>query len=115
MKQDGFTLLEVMIALAIIAGVVFTVISAVNYHLSIVARDREEGVAVLVARQKLTELEEEKELPEKNSGTFAPSRPDYAWEMTTTPTLLPGVRKMVLTVTWDAKNRSTTLVRYVAR
>jgi prepilin-type N-terminal cleavage/methylation domain-containing protein len=31
----GFTLLEVMIALAIMAGVILTVITSFNYHLSV--------------------------------------------------------------------------------
>jgi general secretion pathway protein I len=53
----GFTLLEVMVALAIMAGVVLTVISSVNYHLSLTARNNEETVALLLARAKLEELE----------------------------------------------------------
>ncbi len=49
----GFTLLEVMIALAIMAGVILTVISSFNYHLSVVNRDRDETIAVILARAKL--------------------------------------------------------------
>lgn len=110
----GFTLLEVMVALAIMAGVVFTVIGAVNYHLSIVERDRRETVAVLLARQKLSDLEEEKDIPEKREGTFAPARPEYSWEMTATPTELESLRRMTLVVSWDNKKRSVALVRYLA-
>lgn len=116
-RSGGFTLLEVMVALAIIAGTVFTVISAVNYHLSITARDREETAAILLARQKIEELlmekETEKQLPEKKDGTFAPARPDYAWEMATAPTDYPGFRKLTLTVSWEGKKRSMTFVRYL--
>ena len=116
-RDGGFTLLEVMVALAIIAGTVFTVISAVNYHLSIAARDREETAAILLARQKIEELviekEAEKQLPEKKDGTFAPARPDYVWEMATAPTDYPGFRKLTLTVSWEGKKRSVTFVRYV--
>lgn len=115
--NGGFTLLEVMVALAIIAGTVFTVISAVNYHLSIAARDREETAAILLARQKIEELviekEAQKQLPEKRDGTFAPARPDYAWEMATAPTDYPGFRKLTLTVSWEGKKRSVTFVRYL--
>ncbi|ABB33581.1 general secretion pathway protein I, putative [Geobacter metallireducens RCH3] len=110
----GFTLLEVMVALAIMAGVVFTVIGAVNYHLSIVERDRRETVAVLLARQKLSDLEEEKDIPEKKEGTFAPTRPEYSWEMTATPTEVESLRRMTLVVSWDNKKRSVALVRYLA-
>lgn len=113
-NERGFTLLEVMIALAIMAGVVFTVIGAVNYHLAIVERDRQETVAVLLARQKLAELEEEKNIPEKNQGTFAPARPEFSWEMTTAATELAALRRMTLTVSWDNRKRSVALVRYLA-
>ena len=51
--MKGFTLLEIMIALAIMAGVLLTVISSFNYHLSLAARDREETIAALLARAKL--------------------------------------------------------------
>lgn len=113
-NEGGFTLLEVMIALAIMAGVVFTVIGAVNYHLAIVERDRQETVAVLLARQKLAELDVEKNIPEKKEGTFAPTRPEFAWEMTAAPTELAALRRMTLTVSWDNKKRSVALVRYLA-
>ena len=113
-NERGFTLLEVMIALAIMAGVVFTVIGAVNYHLAIVERDRQETVAVLLARQKLAELEEKKDIPEKSEGTFAPARPEFAWEMTAAPTELAALRRMTLTVSWDNNKRSVALVRYLA-
>ena len=111
----GFTLLEVMVALAIMASVVFTVIGAVNHHLSIVERDRQEIVAVLLARQKLAELEEVKDIPEKMEGTFAPEHPEYAWELTAAPTELESLRRrMSLAVSWDNKKRSVALVRYLA-
>ena len=109
----GFTLLEVMIALAIMAGVLCTVISSFNYHLDIVARDREETIAVLLARAKLDDpilktLEE-------NKGTFAPTWPGIAWETAQTPTELPGLNRMTLTVSWDNARRSLSLVKYLAK
>ena len=43
----GFTLLEVMVALAIMAGVVLTVLGAVNYHLTIIAEERDSTALIL--------------------------------------------------------------------
>jgi general secretion pathway protein I len=116
-EASGFTLLEVMIALAIMAGVIMTVISSFNYHLSVVSRDREETIAVLLARAKLDDPGFSKSQPAK--GTFAPDWPDITWETTVTPADIPGaaglLNQLTLTVSWDAQRRKLALVQYVAK
>ena len=109
----GFTLLEVMVALAILAGVVLTVITSFNYHLGVIGRDREESEAVLLARSKLEEPGLFKQ--EKKDGTFAPERPDVTWRLVTTPTELLGLARHSLTVTWNTGQRSLTLVQYAQK
>ena len=111
--MKGFTLLEVMIALAIMAGVVLTVITSFNYHLNLVSRDREETVAVLMARSKLEEPDFLKLA--QRQGTFAPHRPDMGWSVTTMPTELPGITRLTLTVTWGEGKRNLSLVNYVPK
>jgi len=109
----GFSLLEVLIALAIMSGVIMTVIVSFNYHLGVVVRDKEETTAVLLARAKIDDpgfLD----LP-TGKGTFAPARADIAWEKSITATELPGVQRMILTVNWDNHRRSLFLVRYAAK
>ena len=88
----GFILLEVMIALAIMAGVVVTVIGAVNHHLGLAARDREETTAVLLARGKLAEPGFAGQ--ETSDGSFAPVWPDYKWRREILPTELPGLSRL---------------------
>lgn len=109
--MKGFTLLEVMIALAIMAGVVLTVITSFNYHLSIVNRDREETVAVLLARAKIDDPAFRK-APAKG-GNFAPEWPNYTWNAEKTATQLPGLVKLTLTVSWDEARKNLSLVQYV--
>lgn len=111
----GFTLLEVMIALAIIAAVVFTVIATINHHLDIMADDRSETLAALLARQQLDGLDDKLDYPDKEDGTFAPDQPDYTWELRVTPTEIPGFRRAALTVFWDGKKRSLALVRFLGK
>ena len=111
--MKGFTLLEIMIALAIMAGVVLTVISSFNYHLSVVSRDKEETIAVLLARAKLEEPGF-KELREKK-GTFAPDRPDMNWQADTVPTELPGLNKVTLQVSWGGDRNKLSLVQYITK
>jgi len=109
----GFSLLEVLIALAIMSGVIMTVIVSFNYHLGIVVRDKEETAAVLLARARIDD-------PAflsapSGKGTFAPARADIAWEKSITATELPGVQRLILTVSWDNRRRSLFLVRYAAK
>lgn len=111
--EPGFTLLEVMIALAIMAGVILTVISSFNYHLSVVERDREESIAVLLGRAKLDDPEF-KPLNE-GKGNFAPDRPEIAWETEVKPTDYPGVTRISLKLSWDSQRRNVVLVQYVAK
>jgi general secretion pathway protein I len=111
--MKGFTLLEVMIALAIMAGVLLTVITTLNYHLTIVSQDREETEAALLLRAKLNEPDFVT-LKEK-SGTFAPARPDITWEKETLPADFPGVNRLTVTATWGERNRLTLVQYYSAK
>ena len=102
-----------MIALAIMAGTLLTLLGAFNHHLSLVGRDREETIALLLARGKLEELE----MTPVNSlsaqeGTFDPERPDVSWKFTITPTAVSGLRQLTLTVQWDDKTKSLSLDHY---
>ena len=115
--MKGFTLLEVMLALAIMAGVILTVISSFNYHLSLVARDREDTTVLLLARAKLEELELTKKDAgeEAEAGTFAPERPDISWKLEVAPTAIVLFKKLTLTATWGLERRQLSLVHYLAK
>src|SRR5208337_2336842 len=53
----GFTLLEIMIAVAVIGGLLVSLISSLNYHLGIAERHEFVTVASLLAKDKLAEVE----------------------------------------------------------
>ena len=111
--MKGFTLPEIVIALAIMAGTLLTVLGAFNHHLSLVGRDREETVALLLARGKLEELEL---TPIENLsaqvGTFAPDRPDVTWKLSINPTAITGLRQLTRMVQWDDQRKSLSLDHY---
>lgn len=111
--MKGFTLLEVMIALAIMSGVILTVITSYNYHLAVISRDRQETEAVLLARARLDDPEFPKQT--RKSGTFAPQHPEINWTVTTTPADIPGVDRLAFTVGWDGERRKLTLVKFQER
>ena len=109
----GFTLLEVMIALAIAAGVLLTVISSLNYHLSIVGQDTEETTAVLLGRAKLDDPEFARQTD--NKGTFAPDHPALKWEREISETDLPGLNRIRLTVSWNEDRKRLSLVQFAPK
>ena len=111
--MKGFTLLEVMIALAITAGVLLTVISSLNHHLSIVGQDADETSAVLLGRAKLSDPDFAKQA--ENKGTFAPEHPGLKWERETVPTDLPGYNRISLTVRWNDDRKKLILVKYATQ
>ncbi len=106
----GFTLLEVMIALAIMAGVVITLLGAVNYHLGVIANERASIAMTLLARARMAEIEK---TPTKGEGTFAPFHPDLKWKAELLPATLPGLQKLVVRVQRTGDSREVALVRYI--
>lgn len=109
--MKGFTLLEVMVALAILAGVILTVITSYNYHLGVVVRDRQETEAILLARARLDEPDFLK--GEQTAGTFAPRHPDVTWKVEKASAGIPGVDRLTFTVGWDGDRHKLTLTKYL--
>lgn len=56
-RRAGFTLLEILIALAIIGGALITILHTVNYHAGLTYEDALSTRMVLMAREKISELE----------------------------------------------------------
>ena len=106
----GFTLLEVMVALAIMAAVILTLLGSVNYHLGIIANERDSTTLTLLARNRMAELEQ---APAKGEGTFAPFHPELSWKADLLPADQPGLQKLVVSVKRGSDGREVTLERYL--
>jgi len=76
-RNCGFTLLEVLIALAVIGALLVTLIHTLNYHLSLVARQETVTVATLLAKNKMADLTKS---PEENKGFFDSPYDKYSYE-----------------------------------
>lgn len=111
-SSSGFTLLEVMVSLAIMAGVILTLLGSVNYHLGIIAGERDSTALTLLARARMSELEQ---APVKGEGTFAPSHPELSWKAELLPADQPGLQKLVVTVRRGSDGREVALVRYLPK
>jgi len=110
LRSGGFTLLEVLMALALLAGAVTSLVVSFNYHLSVSLRDKEETTALLLGRALLDEPDFLSS--STTEGTFAPDYPDITWSRQTTSSQFPGLQRYVLTISWQLGKRYLALVTY---
>ena len=94
-RNCGFTLLEVLIALAIIGALLVTLISTLNYHLSLVARQETITVATLLAKNKMAALAKS---PEENKGFFDSPYDRYSYETFVKDSPYGGIAEIVVVV-----------------
>jgi general secretion pathway protein I len=80
-SQTGFTLLEVMVAVAIIAMSFVSLLGSQSQSISIAGISRFETIAAMLAREKLTELQLTGFDQAGNSaGRFEDEFTDYSWQ-----------------------------------
>ncbi len=104
--KKGFTFIEVMIAMAIISGVIVTLITSLNLHMGYVDSSTNSVKAVMLGSEKLKELEGPSS-PGVESGDFGPDNKDFNWSYSTTPTNFTGVVRGRVTVTWGSGGEIT--------
>jgi general secretion pathway protein I len=93
--NEGFTLLEIMIALAIIGGLLITLLYSLNYHLGIAERQETLTIATMLAKNKLHDIEVS---PAAANGDFPPPYSAYHYAAEITPSPYPGISEIVVTV-----------------
>jgi len=108
-KSKGFTLLEVIVALAIVGGLLVALIDSVNYHLSVVDRHESLSTGLMLAKQKIKDF---KTAPQRARGNFDPPFEDYSYEADITDGPVPGLAVLVLTVN---KGRDATTLKVFLR
>jgi general secretion pathway protein I len=94
-KSRGFTLLEVLVALAIVGGLLVTLIYTLNYHLGIVARQETVTIATLLAKNTMADMEQN---PETKKGSYDAPYDAYAYETAVNDSPYPGVKEIIVTV-----------------
>ncbi len=100
----GFTFIEVMIAMAIISGVIVTLITSLNLHMGYVASSTSTVKAVMLATGKLNDLSGTAP-SEGLKGDFGPDDKEVRWSYVTKPTTFSGVVKGEITVTWGSDGK----------
>jgi general secretion pathway protein I len=96
---QGFTLLEVLVAVAILAIAMVAILKANVQSLETLTKSRETNTASLLAASKLAEIEAVGvENWSEMRGDFAEDYPDYTWEVETSSTEVEGLVRVVVTV-----------------
>lgn len=96
---SGFTLLEVMVATAILAIAMVAILKANVQSLEALTKTRETTTASLLAVSKLAEVEAVGAARWSGfQGDFGDDYPDFAWQVESTPTELDGIIRVVVIV-----------------
>ncbi len=85
--KAGFTLLEVMISLAVIGGLLVTLLYTLNHHLGIAERHGVITLSMGLAKEKLYEMERK---PEEGKGTFPDPYAAFSFETSMKDASFPG-------------------------
>jgi len=94
-RRDGFTLLEVLIALAIVGGLLVTLIYTLNYHLGIIEKHETITVATFLARNKMADLEKK---PENKKGIFDAPYEGYTYDTFVKESHYEGISEIIVVV-----------------
>jgi len=98
-KASGFTLMEVMIAMAILAIALVAIFQLQSQSISMSTDSRFMTTAALLAQSKMVEAEADSTLDNHSEdGDFGPGYPQYIWHMAVGDTQLPQFKKIEVTV-----------------
>ena len=109
--QRGFTLLEVMIAVAILAMVVVSLLGLQNRSVEDVMKAERITTATLLAKRMMTEaLMKKPLLPAEDEGAFSEDvygnlYKDYRWKKTIAESPIPAVLELRIAVLWKEGSR----------
>jgi general secretion pathway protein I len=94
-EETGFTLLEVMISLAIVGGLLMTLIYTLNYHLGITERQFVITRMTSLAKAKIREMENS---PQAGEGRFPEPDQELHYNTEIKDSHFPEMSEIVVTV-----------------
>ena len=106
-SDNGFTLLEVMIALAIVGIALVTLIGLETRTVQLAERQQRVTQATLLAQEKMTEIEIGGQTLSGlggRDGLFEEPFELYRWTVALEPTPLPSIEMVTVSVAWGNEN-----------
>lgn len=103
-RSGGFTLIEVMVAMVIVATALPALLTLIMTQLDGAGAVREKTFAFWVAENEMTRIRLQQQLvpdttlPDRNSGTVKMVDQEWFWEMTTEATDIENFRRIEMTV-----------------
>jgi general secretion pathway protein I len=94
-NKRGFTLLEVLIALAVVGGLLVTLIYTLNYQLGLLERHETITISTFLAKNKMLEIE--KNLA-NTSGNFEDPFSSYSYETIVKESPYAGISEVIVAV-----------------
>ena len=116
--QRGFTLLEVLIAVAIMGASLAILLGSVNRNLVLASQSKNQTIAASLAQQKIGEIELEG-YPQigEQQGAFE-EFPGFYWYLRVLPydieQLGTEIRIVILDVSWDEGNKVLTIATAIS-
>jgi len=116
--SKGFTLLEVIIAVAIMGAALAILLGSVNRNLVLASQSKNQSIAYALAQQKISEIELEG-YPQvgEAQGAFE-EFPEFSWFLRVLPydieQLGTEIRIVILDVTWDQGNKVFTVATAIS-
>lgn len=113
----GFTLLEVMIALVIVATALMALLSLGNRSIDVHDRLQKTTRATMLAQYKMAEFETSGLPEESDSQSFAEPFEEYRWSFTVAETPLPSTVEVKVIVAWgdEQNNEAVDLTSFLFR
>ncbi|NNG08137.1 MAG: type II secretion system minor pseudopilin GspI [Desulfobacteraceae bacterium] len=107
-ENRGFTLLEVMVAIALIAIALTAVLGSQSQSVSLAGEARFNTTAALLAQSKMAEIElEDPEDLSTDSGDFGEDFPGYTWQLSVSDVMFDRpenvsdhLKQIDLTISW---------------
>ena len=117
LKEKGFTLFEVLVALAVIGISLVLILESFSLSAKISNESKNISLATLLANDKMVEIETEG-FPEtgEEEGIFEPPYSGFKWIKSIEDLEIEGMRKAVVAVYWkeEGQNEGVTLVAFIA-